>query len=352
MADYIDSMDPQELPPPYRFPGVNMTAFVVDLGLEHGLPGLSRWCDRFLRVDPNAHYRPLAPIGYLCVLDYPKMYCDAPGFEQWGFVPQKEVFFTFPTLRMGKAIGNIYLPTQLSWAFPFISVNNPTSATTGRMVLGYQKLFGDIKIDTESDGSMEATVRLPTFLTQGHDVEQKYEPIVSVRTGPLNGAAEKVDQHFPWNWMGQDRAMDYVENGAINLLSNVVPGLLEVVNLKQMRGAEQPKEAVYQGLVQTRMKFSNLSAPTFYQDPAFKIYPNASMDCGINGGELAKLADDDYRPAMAAFSFKADMFLDEVRDVYVAPPPAATPTGGLIGNWLGFWGPMLNNMRNLLFPFG
>lgn len=350
MANFINSFDPQELPPPFHFPDVSMTAFVVDLGMEFGLPGLTRYCDTFLGVDPDVHYRPLTPIGYLCVLDYPKMYCDAPGYEKWGYVPQKEVFFTFPAVRFGKALGNIYLPTELSWAMPFIAVNNPTSAVTGRTVLGFQKLCGEIDIAEGADGSFGARVSLPTFLTLGRNVAQQYEPIVSVRTGPPNPDVDAVEHHFPWSFMGHNQAMDAIETTSMHLLETLIPGLLAVINLKQMRGAQNPNTAVYQALVQSRMKFENMTAPTFYRDPEFMFHKNASIDRGINGPELAMLSGK-YRPALAAFSFKADMVLDEVRDVYVAPPAAGTPTGGPIGELLAFWGPYCDDLKRLMFPF-
>lgn len=350
MADFISSFDPQELPPPFRFPNVSMTAFVLDLGLQFGMPALTSYCDTFLGVDPDVHYRPLAPVGYLCILDYPRMYCDAPGFEKWGYVPQKEVFFTFPAVRFGRALGNIFLPTELSWAMPFIAVNNPTSALTGRTVLGFQKLYGNVDIKEGPNSPFAATVSLPTFETLGRDVAQDYEKVIGVRTGPPNPMAESVEHHFPWSMMGHGRAMDYVENTSLHLLESIVPGLLEVINLKQMRGGQAPDQAVYQALVQSRMTFKNMTAPTFYSDPEFMIYPNASMDCGINGEELKKLGGT-YRPALAAFSFNADLALDQVRDVYVAPPVAGTPTGGPIGELRAFWGSYCRDLRHLLCPF-
>ena len=350
MADFIESYDPQELPPPFRFPSVSMTAFVVDLGLQHGLPGLTSYCDRFLGIDPDVHYRPLAPVGYLCVLDYPKMFCDAKGFEKWGYVPQKEVFFTFPTVRFGRALGNIFLPTELSWAMPFITVNNPTSAVTGRTVLGFQKLCGTIDIAETSDGSFRTDVCLPTFATLGRDVRQEYEPIVTVRTGAPNRDIEAAEHQFPWSLMGHGQTMDYIENTSMGLLENLIPGLLDVINLKQMRGAQTPDAAVYQALVQSRMKFTNLTAPLFYENPEYMFHRNASIDCGINGAELAMLSGE-YRPALAAFGFTADMVLDEVKDVYVAPPVAGSPSGCLLGSLRAYWEPLWSDMRHALFPF-
>ena len=293
MANFINSFDPQELPPPFHFPDVSMTAFVLDLGMEFGLPGLTRYCDTFLGVDPDVHYRPLTPIGYLCVLDYPKMYCDAPGYEKWGYVPQKEVFFTFPAVRFGKALGNIYLPTELSWAMPFIAVNNPTSAVTGRTVLGFQKLCGEIDIAEGADGSFGARVSLPTFLTLGRNVAQQYEPIVSVRTGPPNPDVDAVEHHFPWSFMGHNQAMDAIETTSMHLLETLIPGLLAVINLKQMRGAQNPNTAVYQALVQSRMTFENMTAPTFYRDPEFMFHKN---------GNISRFKSSQYGPQNASNS--------------------------------------------------
>lgn len=350
MADFIESFDPQELPPPFRFPGVSMTTFAIDLGLEHGLPGLNTWCDTYLNIDPNARYRPLTPVGYLCILDYPRLYCDAPGYGDWGYVPQKEVFFTFPAVRLGRALGNIFLPTELSWAMPFIAVNNATSAITGRTVLGFQKIFGTIDLPVKPDKSFEATVSLPVFKTTGHDVEQQYEPVVSVWTGPPNPAIQALDGTFPWNLLGHSQSMDYIENTSMHLLEDLVPGLLEVINLKQMRGGQYPKTAVYQALVQSRMSFANMTAPVFYENPSFMFHADASMTCGINGAELALIGGKKL-PAIAAFSMTLDMTLDHVVDAYVTPQSPAPEPDGLCGTWHGFWGPYVKDLQRLLFPF-
>jgi hypothetical protein len=350
MTDFITSPDPQELPPPFRFPAVSMTTFAIDLGMLSGMPALTSYCDTYLGVDPDVRYRPLTPVGYLCILDYPKMYCDAPGYDKWGYVPQKEVFFTFPVIRSGRAVGNIFLPTEVSWAMPFIAVNNPTSAVTGRMVLGFQKIYGNIDKAWGIDGSFSTLVSLPTFESMGREVEQQYEPIVSVRSGPPNPIVDAVDHSFPWSLLGHNQIMDYVENTSMHLLENLIPGLLEVVNLKQMRGAQFPDRAVYQALVQSRMTFKNMTAPVFYQNPEFMVYPNASMDFGVNDPELAKL-EGGWRPALAAFTFTVDMTLDDVRDLYVAPAVKGTRTGGLFGELRAFWGPYFNDLRLLLFPF-
>ena len=350
MADFITSPDPQELPPPFRFPGVTMTTFMIDLGLEHGMPALTSFCDTYLNVDPDVRYRPLTAVGYLCILDYPKMFCDAPGYDQWGYVPQKEVFFTFPTLRSGRAVGNIFLPTELSWAMPFIAVDNSSSAITGRMVLGFQKIYGSIDMAEGSDRSFNAQVSLPSFESMGRDVAQQYEPVVCVRTGPPNKTADTLFRNFPWTLLGNNRAMNYIENTSIHLLENLIPGLLDVVNLKQMRGAQNPDTAVYQALIQSRMSFRNITAPIFYRDPEIMVFPNASMDFGIGTAALARLGGT-YRPVLAAFTFTVDMTLDHVRDLYVTPSGQRNPTGRPMGVLRAFWEPYFRDLRQMMFPF-
>ncbi|MFN3346801.1 MAG: hypothetical protein ACK42E_03200, partial [Candidatus Bipolaricaulaceae bacterium] len=147
MTVFVESTDCQEGRPPFFFPGVRIWSFLLEAD-----PGsLEDWCDRFLNVSPQFRFRPVTNHVCLGFNDYPKMVSEAPGMEGLGFITQHEYYLMLPVVRKDLDASNFFLPHELTWAFPFIGVDNASSASTGREVLGFQKTVGRIELASQAE---------------------------------------------------------------------------------------------------------------------------------------------------------------------------------------------------------
>jgi hypothetical protein len=320
---FLETFDPQQIPPPYYFRNVQVNAFMVPIDLAY----LQGFCDTYLNIGAGYRYQAMVPFGYLMVLNYPSLVSEDPKFAGMGYVTQKEIYINFPVVRLVAASGNFLLPMDFSWAFPFIAVNDATSAISGREILGFRKLLGEIETATDPDGRFSASLALPSFKTFGRDVPQRTEPILSVKTGLPLGGGTAMEHLFPWSLLGHDSVADSIEDTWLGMIADIAPGLMSVINLKQFREAQHPTMAAYQALVGCDSVFANCTAPSFYDGAEYQIYPNASLD--ENGSPTGFPPLGTTGKSLMSLQFSADLRFDNVRNLYrftaAGTPPAPPP---------------------------
>ena len=135
-----------QFPPPYAFPGLKAFGFP----LLADLAALQDLCNRCLAIAPvgaGISFEPIAvapgaAVVVLQVLDYPLLMATTPPWDSFGGAPQREAYFAVPVVRRQGG-----LPVEVGLFLPCIFVDNPSSAFTGREVLGMPKLlaaFGGI----------------------------------------------------------------------------------------------------------------------------------------------------------------------------------------------------------------
>ena len=348
MTPFIGSPATQQLPPPYSFKDVGFNYFEVDLSLDTQW----RYCDKYLNIGPD-WFMPLVPVSFLAVVKYAKMFSGYDNYANYGFVEQNEVYLIFPILRVGSTVGNMLLGWELCWACPFIAVDSTTSAFTGREVLGFHKLHGSIPVTALTPNSFLTEVRLPAFKTFGGNSRQELLKVVDVTWSlqdPL--VAEPKSGTFLEITLGHDRVKAYLEKAAeaalksqdprfrsiAPILGSLDPGALDtgfmsVVNLKRFRDAQDPSQAVYQGLVSSRFLFPDEIQVTEYEQAEIKIFENDSMkqdmtELGLNGSPTIV--------PFNSFGFTlSDFSCDVVTDLYTAPSDAGykAPADDLTSLW-------------------
>jgi hypothetical protein len=357
MPPYINTLDEQQFPPPYSFPGVQFNAFT----LRTRRSALQQYCDLYLNLcrdqeDPF-FYRPLFPFIYLCVLDYPALYSDYPIFSEFGYVKQREVFASFPVIRSEAPLEhNVMLGAELSWAFPFISVNAATSTFTGREVIGFQKVSGQIDMNVDADGGFSADIASPAFKVFSRETPQELLPLIRIRTGRSRPDLQAGKHPFPFCALRVPEVFDQLEGEAFALMEACAPGLFSATNLKQFRDAESQTEACYQALVKSEFTFANMSLPRIYEGAKITIFDNASLPLtrtlGLIGGTPRPDQGIEFE-ALFAVAFNADLGLHNVTNVYVVPNTDAPPVrpSGPCDGILSAWHHMLDEFSGLL-PFG
>jgi hypothetical protein len=309
---FIESAGTQQGLPPFSFPGLSITSFV----LQADLVRLQDYCDLLLNIAPEHHFRPLGSHVCLAINQYPKMYSKYPGRDDLGYSSQNEYYFMFPVVRYDLFRGNFMLPREITWVFPFIGVDNSTSALIGRELLGFQKLLGVISAETAADGRFLASVAMPALKSPSGETPEEELPLITIRTGtPLN-AREAPPQGFPWNLVGVAAEARVVDDLALALFDLVDPGAFSVTNLKQFRDGPNPQAAAYQALVRCEWRQENATLPTVYEGAEIEVYDNATIQIvetlGLSQGTGSRLA------AIEATSLTTDMWFGNVTNVFVA----------------------------------
>lgn len=306
---FIESSDSGQGLPPFHMPGVKIRVCILHAELD----ALNAWCDRFLNLFDACRFEAAAPFVYVGINDYPRMYGSGAAEAAEEHVRQKEYYLSFPIRRHDLGRRNLYLPAQLSWAYPFIGVDNPTSAFTGREVLGFPKTLGIIRSDTLPDGQFTARVNMPSFKAgQGDELEREKE-ILRFETGRPDFDGPRLEHHFPWSLFGLETVAAWFDGAMEHLSEMIVPGLMTVTNLKQIRDGQEPTRAAWQGLVQCHYSLGNMQPIIHYPSASVTITDNATFPIRTTLG----LGDGELKP-VASFGQDADMVFDRVVNLCVA----------------------------------
>ena len=243
------------------------------------------------------------------------MSCANPPYD--GYTTQQEVYVRIPVAKHPLIFGvPALVPVEIANFFPFIFVDNPWSAFTGREVVGLGKQLGRINQAKTADGSFAGELTLPVLQTLSPSTPQTDAQVVRVQSGvPLAGGAAPG---LAWPWIGL--ALDpfsALEAALINevmALGLIDPTALSTIQLKQFRDAAAPNLACYQALVGGSYALSNVTAPTLYAGGTvtFTDFPTMSMaaQLGLPAGSPVACP--------VAYSVSCDMTYGSVRNVFVA----------------------------------
>jgi len=306
---FIESAGTQQGLPPFSFPGLSITSCVLQADSHR----LQAHCDLLLNIDRRHHFRALGSHVFLAINQYPRMYSEYKGRSELGYTSQNEYYVMFPTIRYDLVAG-FRVPREVTWTFPFIGVDNPTSAFIGRELFGFQKLVGSISAETAADGSFVASVAMPAFKSFSRETPEEELPLVGIQTGPPLNSPDK--KGFPWNLTGVAEGAGFLDDMALKLLDEMDPGAFSVTNLKQIRDAQNPGEAAYQALVRCEWTLENPTVPVVYAEANIDIYDNDTIQIiktlGLDQGTGSRLATPE------ATSLTTDMRFGNVTNLFVA----------------------------------
>lgn len=342
MPDFVESVANQQMPPPYHFPDVTAHAFMFEAPMN----AVQRYCDSHLNLgsDADRGFRygamPFFPYAALMAIQYPVMmsYCgDKLGynevpFAKRGYTSQNEIFVAMPVLRRGLNPATALLESTLEWALPFVAVDNSTSAFSGREMLGLPKLMADLSFGESSfPGSFACSAELPGWKSAAA-VQQTLD-FLKITTGPPIGSGPGT---VPTSSFFRLLSGHYMRRGlevasaALSGLEGVANGLLpsfmHTVALKQFRDAARPDLAVYQALVSSRTRYTDISNLAFYDEQDIEIvfsgYPSfwnvlrVFMELPERPPEDAADGHPVSLRPVAAYSFNADIDFDQVRTLH------------------------------------
>ncbi len=310
MPTFIQRDDDPQIPPPYDLTGVDVRSFELraDMGALRDL------CDALLNIGSltqrGFQYRPVLPYVALEVLTYARMISSAPPFSGHGCIKQQEIYFRLPVCRYN-LIGPFLVPAQLYNFIPFIVVDNAWSAFSGRDVLGFPKVIGNIVQNTAADTSYAATLSLPVFKTYSATTEQSSEPVISIQTGKTVGVAKSGP--LPWPWVIFEELSSLLGPLEIVWSEMISPVGFSTVQLKQFRDAEIVTEACFQGLVTAEFSVTTATPYTLFESAEVSVFPAASIDIAKSLG----LASSGPLQAAVAYQLSCGMTFGNVRNQFI-----------------------------------
>lgn len=311
MPAYIPYFGTQQGPPPYLFTGVRLLVLV----LQADVLQLEAYCDEFLGVDPARVFAPAGPYVILGINQYPSMISEHDSFKGFGFTSQNEYFVMFPAVRFDNVRGFL-LPREVTWVFPYIGVDNPTSASAGREMLGFPKMVGEIAVDQDPQGRLSATVAMPGFKAFSPSTPQEMLELITIRTGlPLQITAP-ASHAFPWDFLDLAGGAELLEEAAQTLIGAADADSFSVTNLKQFCDPTNPSQAVYQALVRAVWAQENTGPATFYDGAQVEVFDNVTMRILEHLG-LGQAAGAALQPLVVA-SMTTDMRFGQVTHLFVA----------------------------------
>jgi hypothetical protein len=307
--DFIEQRGDPETPPPYTFPGIRLTSFRLDADLI----ALQKLCDRFLNIGNLAargfEYRAIIPYVDMEILFYPRM--ETPLFNN--YMTQHEIYFRFFVLKF-QLVGAMLLPTlELACFFPFIFVDNPWSAITGREVVGYPKELARFHLPKQ--GSYPIKVDTQVIKQFGNGTPVSWEPFVTITDAKSGAHAAKsgAKQLPPKRWPhGELKGFNPALAPTLEKFAELPEGICSTIHLKQFRDAERATKACYQALVQgsfgiTRFGKVELMPPAEVAIASYESLPIITL-LGLQGTTL--------RPVWQ-YRMECDMTFGDTRDLYV-----------------------------------
>jgi hypothetical protein len=313
MTPFIQRSDDPEIPPPYRFPGVSIHSFE----LKADIAALTTLCDNLLNIgtleERGFEYRPLLPFVALEVLHYPQMMSGTAPFSNWGYISQQEAYARFPVVKYD-LFGPLLVPVGVSNFFPFLFVNNAWSAFSGRNVIGFPKMVGAIEPQIANDGAYSAAVSVPVFAEFSPQTQQAVREVIRLETEGLGGPSGDSNATWPWLITAFGDLAE-AESLLLEVAELIDPDLLSTVQLKQIRDAENPQMACFQGLVHSEFHVANVSLPQFFNQETVSISlsPSDTLDLAR---QLGLSANNPIHPVLAYYT-TCDMTFDNTTNLFI-----------------------------------
>jgi hypothetical protein len=271
-----------QLIPPFHFTGVTMRVFP----LRANRYLLQRFIDQQLNIIPPeaGQFRVFLPYIYLIIVNYGRMSVEAANL---GWISQNEVAFSVPLIWTRQAGGK--LVQDFAYVSPFIYVDNPLSMTTGREVYGWPKMMAgfdpqlsswmanptnriqqaamSVDMVREAYSGAHATrctlmevdsAPIPTFAQVPFDVRNPLMPWNAMRKAIYTSSALLGDSVEIFRGVLDEFVQGQAREGIGGQIERAMKspaslGVLNTVNLKQFRDAQDPELFCYQAVTNTPM---------------------------------------------------------------------------------------------------
>jgi len=272
--------------PPYDFEGVTLRYFP----LKANFHTLANFCDDYLNMAPDfARFRPAMPYVLLIVVNYGRM---SQQLGNLGWTSQNELLFTVPVdwyrVEDGKSVYH-----SMATVAPFIFVDNDSSQSAGREILGWPKGAGWFTRDIDSWARhprnrrevLTLTTRVFDELYEGESTRPRELLVIEEDPGPTF-TEFPPDPHNPLNpLLSIPRAMAGWSSLAMRGLG-MFAGLrmrgyspeLDLAPLARLRHFMQSKEKVDSGIQGNTINLKQMRDASFPDIACYQAITNAKME--------------------------------------------------------------------------
>lgn len=310
-----------QLIPPFQFTGVTMRVFP----LRANRYLVQRFIDNQLNIIPPAagQFRVFLPYIYLIVVNYGKMAVTAANL---GWISQNEVAFSIPMIWQHEVEGR--LVQDFAFVSPFIYVDNPLSMTTGREVYGWPKgmagfdpqlsawmsnpmnrmqqtaMSVDVVREAYAGGRSHNAVLLeidsapyPSIGQFPPDVRNPLMPWNALRKSVYSASALTGDSFEILRGLVEAFSGPSDRQASLDQMQRLArhPGdlaVLNTVNLKQFRDADDPDDFAYQSITNTPMTIRSYRRGGMLGDMRM-------MAGDVTGGYMVRVHEYDTQPIVS-----------------------------------------------------
>jgi hypothetical protein len=314
--------------PPLLFREVTARVFP----LKANIARLAEFCNQYLNMDiPDeiVHFTPALPYVYFMALNYGGMSATSVHAQRLGWVSQHEAFFLVPLARWRREHGKLVFQGWTS-VTPFIYVDDPLSAATGREVYGWPKAQAWIEADRPAwTTHPRAPTRLYTMAVDiFHDVYagQREPPrtLVTIDRDVVASYAEyPLNYKCPWSITS---AIPNLYATSLSLMEEAadIAGNLRLRGFPDFRTADSLMEMAREGLTLSERMLAGFW-PGFGGDPLSG--PRASLVEDLPSFFTSAINVKQFRapqdPDLACYTALVDskMGVDRINQI------------GLLGDW-------------------
>jgi len=324
MTDFIAGYCDQQLPPPYTFQGVRVWSFpllaqfdkVESVVKKYLAPATdSRSPVSFNLIQGIAENSGPRTFVYMMVLDYQKMACKNPPESEMGSYTQKELLFGVPVIQQTQDG-----PLEIALFCPYIFVDNGGSMVCGNTVLGYPKQPAWFQVPQQGGGSYPIRIDAPVMARIGPGAQQTWQRLVHVRAvnrlfgdpakladeaiavaegmaEAVMGVEEDLEQTWPFGPIGRLLG----KGGPLTVPQDMLALFRErpeisygILQLKQIRSAQDPTKACYRSLLSCTSKLETLHSFGMLPDAVIELASYPSLDIAEALGLLSE--NGKFRP--------------------------------------------------------
>ncbi|MEL7503483.1 MAG: hypothetical protein AAFN18_13565 [Cyanobacteria bacterium J06554_6] len=254
-ARYIERGGEQSSPQPTLSQQSLLYSFIFEGSLSH----LQTLCDRTLNAVAKGkiHYKPVLPFVMVTFGDNPMLRSQAPGKQNAGYVPEREVMVWVLTAA-GYQLGPLFWVDHVAWYTPYVFVDSSYAMVGGREIYGFPKEWGWVELATDPQQLDRLSVEAAVFPTFGPNVGATRQPVITLER-------QSKEKLLPTLWrtqqdcfsaviqalLGDDPEIPILGPGfALRALSDLLTKSVPFVFLKQFRSVHRADVPCYQAIVE------------------------------------------------------------------------------------------------------
>ena len=300
---YVEHHPPQTLGGPIAFPAVNMWAFF----LRGQIDTLTNLCRRFFDVPTGGRvtFSPLSQAVIMTISELPHAYFVAA--PERGKATEREIAFAIPGEYTCRDAAGRITANGVATFMPYLFVDNPIALLTGREVLGYFKLLGEVGLPGRAGAREDFFLNVFGAQRMAADVEWSDQRLLTVTgrdatvrtTRPAPVKETDHPQSALPNLQGLLKSVlgSRIPGRSILAIADVrglLTGSLSQIFLKQFRAEGSGHLAAYQAVTIAEYQVTRINSVRPTQSFDIVIHPLASIPIATELGLSPQMVETGF----------------------------------------------------------